>query len=102
MPPHLPPSNPHWNLVATALPLAALLIATIVLRTSPTSDFATRLGSLFKATILCGGIAVFGEVAAIASLYRSERHTWLSLLAVILNASIILAAVYLIARMDWD
>jgi hypothetical protein len=96
------PPPPHWNLIATALPLTALLIAIIALRTSPTSDFATRLGGLFKATILCGLIALFGEAAAILALYRNERPTWLSLLAALINAAILLPALYLIARMDWD
>ncbi|MCX6611168.1 MAG: hypothetical protein NTW74_10000 [Acidobacteria bacterium] len=96
------PPTSHWSMIATALPLTALSIAIVALRTSPTSDFTTRLGGLFKATILCGAIAIIGEAAAILALYRNERPTWLSLLAALLNAVIILPAIYLASKMDWD
>ena len=91
-----------WNIVSLALPAGAVLIGVIALLTRGSSDFATGLGSLFKVTILCGGVCVFGEAAAIAALVRGERMAWLSILGVLANGAILLPAILLLSRMDWD
>ncbi len=91
-----------WNIVSLVLPAGAVLIGVIALLTRGSSGFGGGLGNLFKATILCGGVGVFGEAAAISALVRGERMAWLSVLGLLANGAIILPAILLLSRMDWD
>jgi hypothetical protein len=84
--------KPFWNVLSLALPLAVAIGGAIVTVTSRdgAGDFAGRLGSGVLLVLAVGATCVVGEVAAVASLVRGERHAWLAILGLILNLVIIL------------
>jgi hypothetical protein len=83
--------KPFWNILALAGPLTVAALGAILTVTSRsgTGDFAGRLGNGVLFVLAVGATCLVGEVAAVVSLVRGERHAWLAILGLILNLIII-------------
>jgi hypothetical protein len=94
------PVPPFWNIVAVVIPIVAILIGSAVAAGSKNGggDFAGALGGgvLFLGIVAIG--CLIGEVAAITALIRQERLLWLSILAIVGNAVVLLPLLGLFLR----
>lgn len=93
------PKQPFWNLIAAGLPVAGAVIGILFASSrNGQGDYAGRIGGAVIAMIIVAASSSIGIGTAIASLARGERMASLAILALVVNAIIVLPVAALLLR----
>jgi hypothetical protein len=93
--------SPVFALLSLAIPAAVAAIGYHLARNAKGStNLGEAVAPFFAAAAAVVVSAVFGELAAVASLLRAERLAWVSWVGVAVNGALLMPAIYLL--LTWD
>jgi hypothetical protein len=93
---------PFWNLISVGLPVAGVIAGALAgsSMAGRGGTMADGIGQVFAGLMVAGVFCIFGEAAAIKSLWRGERLSGLALLGALVNGIGAVAGLYLLIRSD--
>ena len=92
--------DPFWNIIAVALPVAAIALGLLLLAANPSGsgDFAGALGGAVLFVLGVGGACALGAIAGVISLARGERKIWLTVLGFVGNGAVLLPLIAVLLK----